>query len=301
LAPRNLEMARSSLIEVLEKCLRREIRNIDVGWPRFVILPGDDRDHDLYFVRDGVKLLRNFGTSTSPLAPFPVFPVGNAYASIEYRVKFQEDKMNRVKDDTGEVVITHFPCCRRNATSAPPALRVNDAYRLTKFDFSDATDKVIISYAVPDQDGTITATRTTKIDNNLPVDNALFAQQSFRLSDFEPKYVTGLFDTLRVAPSASLLILDTYDAKYEAREQLVFQNIADNKLTPVNLELHLQYATLDDANSGRNAVDGYFGFEISHGDKWIGDVFGIPDTGRKMQDLAELLVRRCDGDDLHKK
>lgn len=78
----------------------------------------------------------------------------------------------------------------------------------------------------------------------------------------------------------------------------MFQNENDQKLTPVSVELHLQYATLDDANSGRNAIGGYFGFEISRGDKWIGDAFGIPETGRKMQDLASILVRRCDGDSL---
>lgn len=78
--------------------MRREIRNL-VGWPRFVIT-ADDHQHELFFLRDGVKLLRNFGTTTTVLADYPVFPVPSltsattTFASLEYRVKYQEDKVS---------------------------------------------------------------------------------------------------------------------------------------------------------------------------------------------------------------
>jgi hypothetical protein len=73
--------------------LRREIRNLD-AWPRFELPSAGER---LTFVRDGVKLNRYFGTVVTPDAPYPVFSVSsdnNPYASLVYRQKYQEDKVD---------------------------------------------------------------------------------------------------------------------------------------------------------------------------------------------------------------
>jgi hypothetical protein len=114
--------------------------------------------------------------------------------------------VNKVIDNSGELVFEFFPCCRWNATTAPPPLSVGDEYRTLKYDFSDSFDKLVLEFSNPMQDGSTKAMRTTKIGNGLVVDGDLATSTTMRLMDFQPQYFNGsaLF---RLSIFLSILIL----------------------------------------------------------------------------------------------
>jgi hypothetical protein len=92
--------------------------------------------------------------------------------------------------------------------------------------------------------------------------------------------------------------MDIYDAKYEAKDQLRFRSESGDRSFDISFELHLQYASLDQANDGRTALSGSFGFDVSRGDDGVGDMFTLGEIGNKMRDLGIILARECLGDRL---